>query len=151
MPDGLSPGRWVDSNLPLALLIDDRQPVVHAYVSEEDLGRVSVQGQGQFYPDQPDAATFKITIAEIDRASISVFDDPYNASLYGGTVAVIPKEGAQELVLHESLFRVRLALDNPVSINHPTPGVVRLSAESQSLIERFWLLLSAVLVRESGF
>ena len=78
--------------------------------------------------------------------------DRYNASIYGGPIAVSKQPDGQSMYTHQAIYRVQLiATDKSESPDTVTRGAVRLEAESQSLLGRFWRMFSAVLVRESGF
>ena len=152
MPDALKPGRWVSDNLALGRIINRSENNLVAYLDEDSLVRVQQNSSGKFYPDNPSLPVLDVAIHQIDQANSHEFHDPYNASIYGGPVAVSKQPDGEALYTHQAIYRVRLnAADKPDSPDTVTRGTVRLDAESQSLLGRFWHMISAVLVRESGF
>jgi putative peptide zinc metalloprotease protein len=152
MPDALTPGRWINDRLVLGRIIDRSENTLVAYLDEDSLIRVQQDSTGRFYPDNPSLPIMEVTIGEIDMTATREFNDPYNASIYGGPVAVNQQPNSDEMVTHQAIYRVRLQaadkFESPDTVNR---GTVRLEAESQSLLMRFWRMVSAVIVRESGF
>jgi putative peptide zinc metalloprotease protein len=148
----LEPGRWIQDNLQLALVVDTRAFEVVAYVNEADLARIRPGAQGKFYADDTEYPSVATRVIEIDQANIRVLDEPYNASIYGGRVGVQRGSG-DDLSTLESLYRLRLKPNGEMLIQpaRVLRGQVRLQAESRSLIDRLWRLIGAVLIRESGF
>jgi len=152
MPDALIPGRWVSDQLALGRLINRSQNTLIAYLDENSLMRVKPDSSGRFYPDNPSLPVKDVTIGQIDMGSSREFYDLYNASIYGGPVAVSKQANGKSLYTHRAIYRVQLiANDRSESPDTVARGTVRLEAESQSLLTRFWRMISAVLVRESGF
>jgi putative peptide zinc metalloprotease protein len=157
IPDTVRVGRWVPDSFLFGAVIGEAGAEVTAYVSEANLSRLRTGGDGRFYTDDPDGASFPVVVKEIDRANVDILDEPYSASVFGGGVAVRKSESKQ-LTVHESMYRVRLLpqAEDGGSRNERLPprmtrGSVRLQAESESLVSRLRRLVSAVFIRESGF
>jgi len=153
MPDGLIPGRWVGDRQPLGRVVNRDRNTLVAYLTEDELIRVQRDATGRFYPDEPSLRPIDVRIREIDYTNTHEFPDPYNASLYGGPVAVSQDpDDPRQLVSHEAIYRVHLEasgdIDSPEQV---TRGTVRLDAESESILTRIWRMIGAVVVRESGF
>lgn len=147
----LTPGRWLPANKLLAVVLDDSRTEVLGYVAESDLRRIGIGTAGRFYADEPEYGSIDLQVVEIDRANLKVLDEPYNAAVFGGSIAV--QQSGQELVPLDAIYRVRLqaADEQPIQLPRVMRGEVRLEAESVSAIERLWNAVSAVAIRESGF
>jgi putative peptide zinc metalloprotease protein len=149
-PD-VHPGRWVNENLRLGLLVDESTAAIQGYVEEKDVGRLTVGRDGRFYPDNLDQQPLDVRLISIDQVNTSILDEPYLASVYDGPVPV-NRSDSGELVSDTSLFRLHLALQSTrSSVPQITRGSVLLDGEPESLLQRIWQFVSAVLVRESGF
>ena len=147
----LSAGRWLPANQLLAVVLDDSRSEVTGYVAESDLRRIDIGTAGRFYADEPEFESIDLQVVEIDRANMKVLDEPYNAAVFGGSIAV--QQSGQELVPLDAIYRVRLQVAGVQRAELPRVmrGEVRLEAESVSAIERLWNAVSAVVIRESGF
>jgi putative peptide zinc metalloprotease protein len=150
IPETVRSGRWIPASFLFGAVIGGSGAEVVAYVSESDLSRLTRDAAGRFYADDPEAAPFPVRVREIDRANVAVLEEPYSASVYGGGIAVAINENDQ-LAVHESLYRVRLAPEDGTLPPRVTRGSVRLSVASENLVSRVWRLVSAVFIRESGF
>ena len=149
-PD-VQPGRWINENLRLGLLVDESSAAIQGYVEEKDVGRLRVERDGLFYPDNLDQAPLDVRLISIDQVNASTLDEPYLASVYDGPVPVNLSDSG-ELVSDTSLFRLHLAVQSDLSgVTQITRGTVLLDGEPESLLQRIWQFVSAVLVRESGF
>ncbi|MGB5178530.1 MAG: site-2 protease family protein [Gammaproteobacteria bacterium] len=149
-PD-VHPGRWVNENLRLGLLVDENTAAIQGYVEEKDVGRLTVGRDGRFYPDNLDQQPLDVQLMSIDQVNASSLEEPYLASVYDGPVPV-NRADSGELISDSSLFRLHLALQSTLSgVPQITRGTVLLDGEPESLLQRIWRFISAVLVRESGF
>jgi putative peptide zinc metalloprotease protein len=147
----VQPGRWINEDLRLGLLVDENSAAIQGYVEEKDVGRLAVGRDGRFYPDNLDQEPQDVQLVSIDQVNSSTLDEPYLASVYNGPLPVNPVESG-ELVSESSLFRLHLTLQSPNSgVMQITRGTVLLEGEPESLLGRIWKFVSAVLVRESGF
>ncbi|MCG6900431.1 MAG: biotin/lipoyl-binding protein [Gammaproteobacteria bacterium] len=147
----VQPGRWINENLRLGLLVDENSAAIQGYVEEKDVGRLEVGRSGRFFPDNLDQEPLDVQLVSIDQVNSSSLDEPYLASVYDGPLPVNRTEKG-ELVSDSSLFRLHLALQSPLSgVTQISRGTVFLEGEAESLLGRAWQFVSAVLVRESGF
>lgn len=147
----VQPGRWINENLRLGLLVDESSAAIQGYVEEKDVGRLTVGRDGRFYPDNLDQDALNVQLASIDQVNASTLDEPYLASVYDGPVPVNRADNG-ELVSDTSLFRLHLTLHSPLAdVHQVTRGTVILEGKPESLLQRIWQFVSAVLVRESGF
>ncbi len=151
--DALKKGRWINSNLILARIVDKSTTRIMAYVNENDLTEIAVGHKGRFYPDAPDESPINVKIMAIDPANITQLQssDNYVASTYGGQVPVKLTHD-KRLIPQEAVYRVILSMDQTHLLNNVQKGAVVLEAKDKKpFIQRAWILITKVLIRESGF
>ena len=85
----------------------------------------------------------------IDASRSNQLAYPMLDAKHGGTISTHMDGG--QAVPAEALYRVRLALNQPLSESHERPGQVRIEGERQSLAWRFVQGAVALVIRESGF
>ena len=144
--------RLVNSKLPLLLLADKNRILIETYIPEECLERVSIGGQGRFFPENPDESPVDATIVEIDSTNTTVLNEPLLASIYGGDVPVtLSSDGV--LKAHETLYKVILKPEKYLVLKSITRGTLSVAAERESILKRVWRLVVSVsvFVRESSF
>lgn len=148
----LSPGMWVNSAQPLALLHGDAGFNVKGYVGEADLRRFSDGAKADFIPEDPALARIPLRVETVSYAGTKQLDEPYLALQFGGSIAtsdVSPKE----LVPKDSYYAVYFQASIDAQNWHPQK-VVRGSAlirgTPQSLFERAKRSVLSVLIREAG-
>jgi putative peptide zinc metalloprotease protein len=151
MERDLESGRWINEKLLLARVVQQGDPLVEAYINEDELGRVQTGAAGRFYPENPDLEPVPVRISHINQVNTRELDKPYLASVYGGEIGVQP--GAEgELFTADSQYRVRLVTQaQGITVRQSTRGTVRVAADARSILSRFWQKTGAVLIRESGF
>lgn len=148
---GFHQGVWLDKNTLIGELVNSTQPVIYAYVSENDLQRISVGAVTKFYPDQKDAEALALKVTAIDTTATDILDLPYLASIYGGKIAVIANK-AGELQVQRALYRVKLQPDEKLpAFYHVITGVVQINGKRESYFNQLIKLVSATLIKESGF
>ncbi|CPR14322.1 HlyD family efflux transporter periplasmic adaptor subunit [Brenneria goodwinii] len=142
----LAQGEW------LAVITKPSGGLVEAFVSEKDWQRLSVGGQGHFYPLDVGSPALPVTIVDIDHtATRDLSAVPELASTYGGDIATL-SDAQRKLHPEQVVYRVVLSLpaDSP-SQQQMLRGTVAMDGEAQSLLVRGWKLVSAVLIREMSF
>jgi putative peptide zinc metalloprotease protein len=149
--DPLSPGDWLQADMPLAYLIDPASGLIEAYVEEAELGRISVGASGRFQADDPSLPPIEAVVERIDDASARLLPEPALASIHGGSVA--SRQGKDGVLIPElPVYRVLL---RPVEPLPAPPRVIRgeilIEGERESFASRLWRNAVGVLVRESGF
>ena len=151
MADALTPGRWINEELELALVVNQEDLVIEAYFREERVSQLKEGNTGRFYPDNHNRAPFEVTIEEVSRSAIPVLDEPFLASNYGGDIAVRPQPDGS-LVPNHATYKVQLKPPENIYItDRVLTGVVKVEGQSQSIIGRLWQTIVAVVIRESGF
>lgn len=152
LDETLTPGQWVNESNPLALIVDRRQLQIEGLVREKDLARIRRGSTARFYPEDTELKPLNALVKKIDPAHTGILNEPYLASLYGGGVAV-RRSGQGQLVAHETLYRVILS---PVTTDTSAApnifrGTARIQGEPMSFLQRAWVQIVGVLVRESDF
>lgn len=148
--DALHRGRWVNQKLALAFIIEPTSLKLSGLVSETELARLMVNQPARFLPDDARRRLVDARLEEIGEAGINRFEMPYLASVYGGKIAVRRDEEG-ELVPESSVYRIRLAVLNPISPDRVVRGVVHVAGEPRSFAKRMYDAVASVLIRESGF
>jgi len=145
-----SRGDYVERGERLLTLVDPREAVVRAYVSEEDLKRFESGASARFYPDDPAMAPIDLVVQQVDRASAKVLLDPPLASTYGGTIPVLQGQNG-ELVPQQAVYRVLMLPKDESAVVRSVRGTVYVEGSRSSFIARFFNKVLSVVVRESGF
>ncbi|MGD2136824.1 MAG: efflux RND transporter periplasmic adaptor subunit [Gammaproteobacteria bacterium] len=147
----LTPGRWVNTGLQLALVINRDALAVDAWLEEDRVGQVQAGDSARFYPDNPDTAPFDLVVEETARAALPELEEPFQASVYGGSIPVREQPDGT-LVPNQAIYPVRLLpVRQPPAAGQLLTGEVRISGKPQSLLGRAWQAVVAVVIRESGF
>jgi len=149
--DALTPGRWVNEDQQLALVVNQEDLFIEAYFMEERVNQLEEGNSGRFYPDNHTQAVFDVSIEEISRSAMAILDEPFQASNYGGEIAVRPQPDGT-LIPNHALYKVRLKPgDDIYTTDRILTGVVKVNGQPQSIIGRLWETVVAVVIRESGF
>lgn len=151
----LAAGVWVKSLQPLGMLVNPARWVVDAYVAEADLSRLAV-GQAvrvRQLSDPPRWIDGRIESVDVSRTL--VLPTPMLDATRGGPIPTVkgPATAAQAgvPVLRDALFRVRVALEEPVSDNRLSVVRVRIEGEPEALLMRALRRAASIFIRESGF
>lgn len=139
-------GQWVGQGQVLMEIID-REPVIVAYLSEDDLGRVVSGAAANFFSNVPGMETVSASVSRISSSNTAVLQEPIWHSDQGGPIPVrATKKGVEPI---SQIFRVELIPSGEVGpADMQTLGVVWIEATRRSLIERFWSWSRAVALRE---
>lgn len=149
MPPGLVPGRWLGSNEPLAVLVDDTACRVTAYADERDLGRLRPGAAARFHPDDAARPVIAATLNAIDGSAVGRLDDALFHADQGGTVAIRRDTGKP--VPAAALFRLRLAAVPGAACVMRTRGQVVVEAGNESVLAALARRAAAALRAESGW
>lgn len=152
----LAPGVWVKPRESLAVLVDQRQWVVDAFIEEAHLGRLQV-GQPVRAGLMADPRTWTDgRIEAIDVSRTLVLPDPMLDATHGGPIATVaspPKDGQMQQgpVVRDALFRIRIVLDEPLPTQQVATVRVRIEGEAESVAAGLFRKVASVFIRESGF
>ncbi|MEN8205459.1 MAG: site-2 protease family protein [Pseudomonadota bacterium] len=149
--DALTPGRWVNESLQLALVVNPENLQVEAYFTEDKIGQIRPGASGLFYPETILYPPFPVHVDSIGHAAITALDNPFQSSIYGGDIAS-QEQADGTLLPNHSIYSVKLAPGKVVdTINQVQRGEVRIAGDPRSIIGRLWQSVAAVVIRESGF
>lgn len=141
-------GSWVGVKNQLGLLVDPTVWVVDAYVEQRHVDRIKVGAKAGFRSRQHWGSQ-EATVLSIDASRSSKLAHPVLDARHGGTIST--HMDGNQAVPAEALYRVRLALAQPLTDPHERPGQVSIEGDRQSLAWRFVQGVVALVVRESGF
>ena len=148
---GVIPGRWLTPTTPLIELLDPEKLHIEAFVTESEIERIVPQATGVFSANDAELSPFTVRLSGMDHTAVQFLPKPYLASLYGGSIAVW-EDQHKRLVPFDAMYRMTLApIDLPNEILYEYPGIVRMEAETKSMIQTVWRLFIRVFIRESGF
>ena len=147
----LKEGNWINVDNPIATVIAMDAFVIEAYVQEDDLDRIAVASEAQFFAESSERKIDVAYVSEIDSASSKRLENPYVVSQFGGSIAT--RVGIdQTLVPEAAIYRVLLTPREPVTmLRQVERGTIYITAERRSLLSRAWQHVAVVLIRESGF
>jgi putative peptide zinc metalloprotease protein len=160
----MKPGVWINSNQPLAMLIDPNHWVIEALVEQRDLARIKLGSEAKFLRRGSAQAPLKATVTAIDSTRVQTLPHVMLATEHGGRVAARyanadgsegdkKSQSGNGLSPRDSLYRVRLKLatESGVQALALQAGSVSIEGQSRSILGDWFTTIAAVLVRESGF
>nr|CRH04454.1 putative Peptidase M50 [Candidatus Magnetococcus massalia] len=153
VPEGLRNGLWVNPSTLLGRVVDRSQASIKAYAVEDDLHRLELPSTGRFYAQDPEDPAINVSLVEISPSSSNRLESPYQASTYGGGVAV-NEDAEGELVTQQAIYTLRLLPsegENWQPRGRVVTGTVRLEGKPESLFEQAATFVTGILIRESGF
>ena len=148
-PD-LVAGRWVSARQLLMRVVSQSEPVIEAYVSEQQVAAISPGQTVRFFPRLPDRPVLDGTVLAVDRAPQKELQRPLLASTYGGEVSV--KQGPNgSLVTQSAVYRVLIKPNGGAQrADTVIHGNVRIETSFRFLVENFAYRIISLFIRESG-
>lgn len=147
----LAPGVAVARNEKLAVLVGEGAHEVDAYLSEQDVQRVSVGDRARFYADGLEGPFVELEVSAIDRDASHTLPSGLFAAQQGGAVAAREKQGAW--IPENAVYHVTLTLrQSPGELENRTwRGKVVIAGDWEAPGMRFVKSVAAVVWREMGF
>ncbi|UBO72956.1 HlyD family efflux transporter periplasmic adaptor subunit [Aeromonas rivuli] len=142
------PGQWLNSEQAVGILIDPDHWQLDAYVAADDVARLQLGSPVRFYPDGVPTPLLG-TLVDIAPTRAGKIKYPMLSSHFGGPIAT--NNQGQDLVPTQTLFLVRVQLNQAPASLRETRGKVVLSGSERSLLGEAATQLASVLLRESGF
>ena len=142
------PGTWVGPRNQLGMLIDPSRWIVEAYVDQRQLERIRVGAHARFRP-QRHWQSLQATVVGIDSARVVRLASAALDATHGGPIATQP--GERKGVPVDALYRVRLALAEPLAEQRETRGHVTIEGTRRSPAWQMVQRAASVVVREAGF
>lgn len=151
LPSDLIAGRWLNPKQLLMRVIRQDAGLVEAFVSESQVGALSVGQRVRFYPGAAGRAVVDGAITAIDTAASAQLPRALLASTYGGDIAVSANH-PRELRAHEAVYRVLIGPDEGTAPPRQVlRGTARMDTGLFAVASNFFSRLAAIIVRESGF
>ena len=141
-------GTWVGTRNQLGMLIDPSRWIVEAYVDQRQLERIRVGASARFRP-QRHWQSLPATVVGIDSARVARLTSAALDATHGGPIATQP--GERKGVPVDALYRVRLALAEPLPNQRETRGHVTIEGTRRSPAWQMIQRAASVVVREAGF
>ncbi len=86
VPPQIHEGRWINSNAPLAKVVNDEGLSLTGYINDEDIRRLSNGDTGYFLADSSFFKKVKVNLVSIGKNDTKQITFPELTSLYGGTI-----------------------------------------------------------------
>nr|WED68373.1 HlyD family efflux transporter periplasmic adaptor subunit [Pectobacterium colocasium] len=147
----LTPGRWLDADLPLLRVVSSEGGRLRGYLREDKLNRIAAGMSGQFIADDPARAAVPVILKDIDPTGIAFIEHNILASEHGGPIAV-RRDEQKQLRPVQGWYGVNLDVATDSTLpSQPLRGLVVMNGEAESLFAGIWRQVAALGVRESGF
>ncbi len=151
LPSDQAAGRWLNPKQLVLRVIRQDVGIIEAFVSESQVGALSVGQHVRFYPGAAGREVVGGSITAIDTAASAQLPRALLASTFGGDIAVSANH-PRELRAHEAVYRILIGLDaGAVSPQQVLRGTARVDTGLFAVASNFFSRLAAVAVRESGF
>ncbi|WP_256589509.1 HlyD family efflux transporter periplasmic adaptor subunit [Pseudomonas sp. GV071] len=148
-PD-LRPGQWLSNREYLGSLVAAGTWQVVTYVDESAVHRIAPGDRALFFAEGLGSPALHLTVSSIDRDASRTLGEPALANLVGGDVLTREKNGV--LYPEHAVFRVVLAVAEPIAANHPEwRGHVTIAGQWQVPALHFLRTAASVVWREAGF
>ena len=146
----LVPGRWVGTQQLLMRVVSQAEPVIEAFVNEQQVAAISAGQTVRFFPRLADRPVLEGRVLAVDRAPQKELQRPLLASIYGGEVVV--KQGQRgALVAQDAVYRVMIKpLGEVQKVDAVIAGRVRIETSFRFLAENFVYRIISMFIRESG-
>ena len=149
--DSLFPGRWINESDQLALIVDADNMIVEGYVHELDRSRIKKSMTGIFYPADTEEKEFAVFIQSMAPSHISILEEPYMSSVYGGMLPVREDKNGK-MILQEAYYKVVMQpLTKPSKGAKIQRGTVKIQGKPVSYFSKLWKSIQDLFIRESGF
>jgi len=151
VPASVRKGMWINKNFNLGKVVNYSQYKIIAYIPEDRLLRINEQSIAVFLPDNNPGVEYPVQITQIEQGNIKELKALYLGSVYGGDIAVNIDRN-NKLIPVESHYRILLKPEKKiVDFVHEVKGIVKVSGQSESLLEGMWRSVSSTIIRESSF
>jgi len=143
-------GRWVNPQQLLMRVVSQSEPVIEAYVTEQQVSAISPGQTVRFFPRLADRPVLEGQVLAVDRAPQKELQRPLQASIYGGDVMV--KQGPRgALIAQDTVYRVMIKpLGDAQRADAVVLGRVRIETSFRFLAENFAYRIISLFIRESG-
>jgi putative peptide zinc metalloprotease protein len=143
-----APGQWMRRQQAIGILVSPANWQVDAYVTQDDLQRISVGAEARFHP-RGEPAPVAGHVIGIGHTNIPQLPHAMLAARHGGPLATAAH--GERLTPTPPLFHVLVQLDAAPPSLRESPGTVQISGARRSLLVEGARRTAAVFLRESGF
>ena len=151
----LATGVWVNPRQLLATVVDPTQWVVDAYIAEADIARVRPGDKARVQAGPQSISFLSGRVTEVDAARTTVLPHSILDAQAGGPILTLSatknSERHVENAPRDAIYRVRIALDQPLASGQMQVGKVVISAQARAWLPSALERIASVLLRESGF
>ena len=144
----LQPGSWVGTKNQVGILVDPTSWVVDAYVDQRQVERVVIGARASFRA-RGHWLAIDAKVVDVDSTRANRLLYPMLDVRHGGPIATQTTD--RQLIPVETLYRVRLALSEPLPDLHETRGRAIIEGSRHSLAWEALRRVASVVIRESGF
>ena len=145
----LSLGQWLGVGQKLTAIKGGIGIKLTGYVNEEDVFRIHKAGACRLFLLGSYNTSYQCRVVDVGRSAERVLEAPVLASKFGGNISVSEVEGA--LVPDKAIYKVSaIVKKQEIHINRQQIGMLKLDADKNSILKRFWRWSVAVIIRESG-
>jgi putative peptide zinc metalloprotease protein len=151
---GLAPGVWVAPRQALAVVIDPDSWIVEAFIPEADVDRIRPGDKARFHPAGQPFGILHGKVVEVDSTRSTSLPHPALDATSGGSIPTLPNQQhgpAAGRSPRESLYRVRILVDESPALQRIAVGEVRIAGEGRAWLPSAMNRIVAVGVRELGF
>ena len=150
MAPDLVAGRWVSPRQLLMRVVSQSEPVIEAFVSEQQVAALSPGQTVRFFPRLADRPVLNGKVVSVDKAPQKELQRLLLASTHGGEVLV--KQGPNGvMVAQEAVYRVMIKpLGGVQKVDSVIHGNVRIETSFRFLVENFVYRIISLFIRESG-
>lgn len=159
----LYPGRWLQRDDLVALVISETGCRARGYISEDDVARLDLAQSAHFIPEDIGQPRFHVSLDHVATTGTAALELAELASHYGGAVAARtvarPRDGRTLApVVGQFLVAGRVTSaatsdatsDATCRVSRTMRGTLHATGRAESLAARGWRHVLKVLVRESG-
>jgi putative peptide zinc metalloprotease protein len=138
---------WVNQDSKLFEIFNPNTPIITAFCTKHDKQLINNQNNAVFIANN-NTDKIEATINNISNISTLKIEYEELTSKFNGDIAVVEKE--KDLISNNTYFKVYLNT-NINNIQNRQKGVVIIDSEPSNIINRFYLKVLSILIRESGF
>ncbi len=145
----LHSGRWINPELPLAIVISDTNIRIRGYVRATDVERLENNAKAVFIPENHQRSTISGRLVHISRAHADTVTLPALTSRHGGDIPVA--DTLTELRPLETWYDTVMNADHSVDMTEKSiRGEIHATGKAESIAERVWRQAMRVIIRESS-
>ncbi len=146
----LQTGQWVSQNAPLVTLRGREGLRVIALASAEDLYRLETGATAVWVSDLVGSPRLELRLTRIDYGALQALAWPELASEFGGPIPT--RKVNQQLRPEGAWYQIEFqAVDESRAPHLQQTGRLKVQAQPESLLQRYWRHAASVWIRESGF